>query len=147
MTPQQLAKPGTEHAHQVALMCWSNMREQRGRWPFLKYLHAIPNGGDRAPAVASRLKAEGVKAGVSDLFLPVPLMNHDGVCTSCGFYLEMKKPGRENETRGGCSIEQAEWLNAMKQMNYRVAVCYGWEDAASTLAEYCKAVSAGALQV
>lgn len=42
-------------------------------------IFAIPNGGARHPAVAAKLKAEGVKAGVPDLFLPVARHGYHGM--------------------------------------------------------------------
>ena len=92
MTPQQLAKPGTEHAHQVALFCWA--ASMLAIHPELRWMYAIPNGGDRNPIVAARLKAEGVKSGVSDICIPVAKHGYHG------FYIELKKPGgKESPTQ------------------------------------------------
>ena len=38
--------------------------------PACRWLHAIPNGGNRSAVTGARLKAEGVKRGIPDLFLP-----------------------------------------------------------------------------
>ena len=92
MNPADLAKPGTEHAHQVALFCW--LASQTANHPQLKWVYAIPNGGERNPIVASRLKAEGVKSGVSDICLPFSKQGYHG------FYIEMKKPkGKESPSQ------------------------------------------------
>ena len=67
MTPEQLAAPGTEHAHQVALFCW--LATMLPRYPEVKWIYAIPNGGKRDPITANKLKSEGVKSnsnGVPD---------------------------------------------------------------------------------
>ena len=68
------------------------------------YLFAIPNGGKRNIVEASRLKAEGVRAGVSDLFLAVPVgMDH-------GLFLEAKtKTGSltENQRQFHIAVEEA----------------------------------------
>ena len=85
MSPEAYAKSGTEHAHQVALFMW--MSQHLEIYPKLKWAYATPNGGERNPIVASRLKAEGVKAGVSDILLPFRSKGYSG------FYIEMKKPG------------------------------------------------------
>ena len=50
-------------------------------------LFAIPNGGARNKATAGELKAEGVLAGVADLFLARPGLNKHG------HFIEMKIPG------------------------------------------------------
>ena len=59
-----------EAEHQAALFRWASLVSLR--LPELRLLFAVPNGGHRHRAVAARLKDEGVKAGVPDLFLPVP---------------------------------------------------------------------------
>ena len=38
--------------------------------PKLRWMFAIPNGGYRDVREATRLKKQGVKSGVSDMFLP-----------------------------------------------------------------------------
>ena len=70
ITPEYLAQSGTEHGHQAALMCWCT--DHVGTYSELDLLFAIPNGGLRNRATAARLRAEGVKRGVSDLFLRWP---------------------------------------------------------------------------
>ena len=59
----------SEHAEQVALFKWAEFAA--ARWPELTLMHAIPNGGHRNKITAARLKAEGVRAGVPDICLPV----------------------------------------------------------------------------
>ncbi len=122
MTPEQLAKPGTEHAHQCALMCWCALNFKT--WPLLKLLFAIPNGGERNPIVASRLKAEGVKSGVPDLFLPVARHGYHGL------FVEMKKP------KGTIGHNQPAWEEALKTQGYAHLYAYGWEQAAAAIQWY-----------
>lgn len=61
--------------------------------PELRWLHAIPNGGSRgststdAARVGARMRAEGVRKGVADIFLPVKCGQF------CGLYIELKKFG------------------------------------------------------
>jgi len=119
MTPEQLAKAGTEHAHQCALMCWAANNFET--WPKLKKLFAIPNGGERNPIVASRLKAAGVKSGVPDLMLPVARHGFHGL------FIEMKKP------KGTIGPNQPAWEQALKEEGYAHLYAYGWEQAASAL--------------
>ena len=73
----------TEHDEQVALLKFCNLNQVK--YPELALLYAIPNGGNRNIVTATKLKAEGVKAGVPDLCLPVPRGGYHGM------YLEMKK--------------------------------------------------------
>lgn len=120
MTPDQIAKAGTEHAHQCALMAWCAIEAQAE--PLLKLLFAIPNGGERNMIVASRLKAEGVKAGVPDLMLPVARHGLHGL------FIEMKKP-----EDGKVTDKQGQWHKDLVAQGYGVAVCFGWEEARETL--------------
>jgi len=130
MKPEDLAKPNTEHAHQVALFCWA--AQNREKHPELKWMFAIPNGGERNIAVASRLKAEGVRSGVSDIFLPCARgMNF-------GLFIEMKKPtDKEKKQRAGKeSDKQIEFGQHVSEQGYLYAVCYTWEEARRTIEWY-----------
>jgi len=71
-----------ESDHQIALFQWVSY--QLKRYPELELLYHIPNGGYRYKTTARRLKAEGVKAGVPDICLPVPRGGYHGL------YIEMK---------------------------------------------------------
>lgn len=115
-----LPKEGEE---QAALMSWAQM--QSWRWPELSLLFHIPNGGARSKSEAARFKAEGVKAGVPDLFLPVPRGEWHGL------FIELKR-----QAGGRLSDEQKEWIPALQAQGYRVEVCKGWEAAAELLKNY-----------
>jgi len=119
---EYLASTVTEHGEQVALMEWVALQE--GRYPVLKWLHAIPNGGLRGFKVAQALKAEGVKPGVSDLCLPFPAGTYHGM------YLEMKKPG------GKLSKEQKEFLEFVKDAGFYTGVAYGYDEAVQHIEYY-----------
>lgn len=124
MTPEQLAKSGSEHAHQTALFAWAAILANTGRWE-LSLLFAIPNGGLRDKITAAKLKAEGVKPGVSDLFLPVPRGKWHGL------FIEMKILGNEKPKPA-----QVQFMNDMKKMGYGACVCVGWLQAATTILAY-----------
>lgn len=138
MTPEQLAKPGSEAAHQMALFCWAALPEQQKRYPELKWLHHIPNGGSRGDTERSRkieggkLKAQGVKKGVLDLMLPV---QRGGFC---GLYIEMKKPEQRTAKNGGLSDDQLEFGNFVITQGYKCVACYSWIEAANELEIYLK---------
>lgn len=129
MTPEQIAAPGSEHAHQCALFQWVAITG-RLLYADLDLLHAIPNGGDREAHVGSSMKAEGVKKGVPDLHHPVPA----GPFAS--LWIEMKKPGRERERDGGLSKEQKIWCTRLIGLRHCVCVCYSWYAAAATIERY-----------
>ena len=58
----------TEEQEQTVVMHWAAMAA--GRWPELRMLFHIPNGGKRTKTEAARFRAAGVRSGVPDLFLP-----------------------------------------------------------------------------
>lgn len=121
--PANSAKSGSEHGEQVAVMVWC--QQNRDLEPLLEWLFAIPNGGERNPATAGRLKAEGVKSGVPDLMLPVPRRNY------AGLFIEMKKHD------GKLSKDQKDkWIPFLQGQFYCVTVCYGWEQAVDALKWY-----------
>lgn len=126
ITPEQIAKAGTEHAHQAALFAWCAV----SGIPELKWFHAIPNGGERNAIVAARMKAEGVRTGIFDTFLPVTSAQY------AGLYIEMKKPGREREKNGGLSDDQVLFRAWAVRQSYSTAVCYTWEQARDVIIGY-----------
>ena len=80
----------SEDTEQMSVMDWA--RWNQNAHPELELLHHCPNGGSRNKAEAVKLKQMGVKAGIPDLCLPVPM----GVYS--GLYIEMKyDTGRQPE--------------------------------------------------
>ena len=137
MSPDQLAVNGTEAGHQTALFCWAALNMER--FPELRWLHHIPNGGSRgsnkrhAQIVGGQLKAQGVKSGVSDICLPVKR----GVWS--GLYIELKKLSEKPvkaASRGGVSDDQREFGLFVQSQGFGFAVCYGWNEAAQTIESY-----------
>ena len=122
----------TEHQEQCAVIQWANYYE--AKWPELRLLFAIPNGGARHIVTARKLKTEGVKAGVPDLFLPVPKF-HSGrgvnnIVPSYGLFIEMKvKPNKPSK-------EQIMWIDLLNKQGYRVEVCYSADEAIEVLRGY-----------
>lgn len=127
----------SEHSEQVALFNWAKMNEHLH--PELKLLFAIPNGGHRHKGTARKLKAEGVKSGVPDVFLPIPTIRSNKVTDKFGvmgihhgLWIEMKY-GRNKATKN-----QSWWLEALEKQGYKTAVCYGFEEAKETILDYLK---------
>jgi hypothetical protein len=89
------------------------------------FLFAIPNGGLRNKTIAGQLKAEGVKAGVPDLFLSLPSGKYHGL------YIEMKR--REG---GTVSREQKKMLERLSSAGYMTVVAKGADEALSAVKEY-----------
>ena len=137
LSVEKLASPTTEHASQVALMQKIATSVKDGEnYHLLRLIFAIPNGGERDRAVAGRLKAEGVKSGVSDLFLPVPVWSIDGF--KCGLFLELKRPDSIGKSAGKPSEQQIAFLQEMHKRGYSVTVRWGWEDAWDALTQYIR---------
>lgn len=113
----------SEHDTQTALFQWSAVA-QKWRYPALRWMYAIPNGGQRHKAVAAKLKAEGVKAGVLDVHLPVPI----GICA--GLWLEIKY-GKNKLTEA-----QKEWAEGLSELGHRVVVCYTVDQAIESIERY-----------
>lgn len=129
MTPEYLAKGGTEHDHQVALFQWIALDGKR--WlPKMAMCFAVPNGGGRTMSVGAMMKAEGVKRGVPDICLPTPCGQYHGL------WIELKKPGLHTKKDGGRSEEQKDWHRRLIAERYAVVLCFGWVDAAWTLINY-----------
>lgn len=90
-----------------------------------RLLFAIPNGGERNIIVAARMKAEGVRAGVPDMFLayPTPFAH--------GLFIELKK------TKGGrVSDAQKSFISELTEQGYRATVCKGAEEAINEIKRY-----------
>lgn len=113
-----------EHQEQVALIDMANAHQNLE--PRLKWLFAIPNGGKRGKAEAGKLKAEGVKKGVADLLLPSP----DPTTGAAGLFIEMKYDKNKP------SPDQIEFLDDMRTVGYKVAVCWSMGAAWNAICEY-----------
>jgi hypothetical protein len=133
IAPEQLAASGTEDGHQAALFCWSALNV--GKYPQLKWLHSIPNGGSRHIAEATKMVAGGLRSGVLDIFLPLPIHTKYGG-QYAGAYIEMKVEKRRKEKNGGLTDEQIEFIEYCNKMSYYVKVCYSWIEARDCLIKY-----------
>lgn len=108
--------------NQTALFAWAE--RNLDKYPDLKWMYAIPNGGHRHVSVAVKLKAEGVKAGVPDVCLPAARRGCHGL------YLEMKV-GDNKPTVG-----QEAYIDYLKSAGYCVHVCYSAVDARKAIEWY-----------
>lgn len=91
-----------------------------------------PNGGHRHAAVAAKLKAMGVKPGIPDLQLPVPVPGY------AGGWWELKV-GRNKPTD-----EQLRWHETLRGLGHYVAVHWEWTEAAADILRY---LAIGQIQV
>jgi hypothetical protein len=86
----------------------------------------VPNGRGRSKMEAGKLKAEGVKRGVLDVWLPVRRRCHSGLV------IEVKAPGERNHT----SPEQRWWIDFLERQGFMVAVYDNWRKAWNHLMAY-----------
>ena len=114
----------SEDAEQEAVMEWAAWSPIRKA---LKWLHHTPNGGHRSGSEAARFKRLGVKAGVSDLFLPHPVPPYHGL------WIEMKR-----RHGGVLSDKQAEFLRDMANEGYAKAVAKGADEAIEAIEKYVR---------
>lgn len=153
ITPDILAKTGSEHGIQAAVFAWANVARLIGfdaawQWaetgepfvvkanpdkpqvPELKWLHAVPNGGSRGDNEQSRkirgatMKAEGVRDGVADMFWPIARWPYHGL------YIEMKTP------TGAIRDSQKEFRTFTLAQGYAFSFERAWRDAARLIQSY-----------
>lgn len=82
----------------------------KARYPILKWMTHVPNGGKRSKGEGGKLKALGVKPGYPDLTLPRKHKQWTGLA------IELKSP------TGRVTPEQQEWLDAFEEDGYLVGV-------------------------
>ena len=114
----------TEAAEQTWLFHWASDMA-RLKWPELDLMYHVPNGGSRNRVEAARLKAQGVKAGIPDICLPVARGGYHGL------YIEMKR-----QHGGVLSDDQKDKIPRLKEQGYRVEVCKGFQKAADVIEAY-----------
>jgi len=109
-----------EHNLQAACVRWFRYEYPK----FKMLLYAIPNGGKRNIKTAQYLKAEGVVAGVADLFLSIPSGGF------CGLYIEMKtETGRQTE-------KQKEFEKEVKAAGYDYIIVRTFEGFQTAINNY-----------
>lgn len=122
--PSRARKSEAEGEEQAVLV-----KQFRARHPIegLLLIH-IPNGGSRKNAFEGwRLKEQGVRAGVSDLFLPVARGGHFGL------WIEFKAAPPND---AAVSDSQRDWVAQMQAQGYVAVVCLGVTAALAALTSY-----------
>ena len=94
--------------------------------PELQMIFAVPNGGQRQIGVALKMKREGVKPGIPDLFLPIPKKNYHGL------FIEMKRRGKT----GTLSPQQKDVITGLVIQGYCVVVAKGYHNAIRSVVAY-----------
>lgn len=101
----------SESEEQIGFLGWFE-----GAFSGVRIFH-IPNGGHRAISVGKKMKAEGVKAGVPDLYIP-----------AWKIWIEMKR-----QKGGKVSAEQQEWIDYLTSIGDTVILARGARDASAQL--------------
>lgn len=113
-----------ERREQVALFRWAAMHAHQ--YPELRLMFAVPNGmAARSPITVRKMKAEGLRPGVPDIWLPVASAGCHGLA------IELKVPPND------LTDEQAWWAGELRQRGWRVeAPCWGFEHARAVIGMY-----------
>lgn len=110
----------SEHDEQAVVVRWFDLA-----FPQLEgLLFAIPNAGKRSRIMGARMKAEGMRAGVSDLMLPVARHGFHGL------FIEMKVG------KNPLTVDQAKWLERVGEQGYMAVCCRGADAAMDTIKSY-----------
>lgn len=115
-----------EGPEQAALFEWA------AYYPQLKWLHSSLNGahlhGNKVQRAKqwAKLKKQGAKKGVLDVFLPMVTAEYPGL------YIEMKR----SDGKGSMTTEQLEFKEYAEQQGYKVVVCLGTRAAINAIKEY-----------
>jgi len=119
----KIKRDDPEHRLQVAFFQYLNIAYPEVN----EHAFAIPNGGARNKTVATKLKAEGVKKGIPDIFIAIPFNDFHGL------FIELKiKPN-------GPTAEQKDWIAKLKAQGYDCHVCYTLDEAIDCVKAYFKA--------
>lgn len=112
----------SERDEQIAVFSWAE--RVKGRWPELALMFHVPNERKCTPQQGALLKAQGVKAGVPDIWLPVARGGYNGLV------IELKY-GKNRPTP-----TQRQWLDALAAQGWFAAVCWKFEDAVKIITAY-----------
>ena len=94
----------------------------------LQNVFAIPNAAKRTPRQGRWMKSEGLKPGVPDIIVAIPVGEKHGL------FIEMKRA----KPKGRLTPGQKDWLERLSKAGYDCAVAYGCDHAITLLNEYLK---------
>ncbi|UCP00086.1 VRR-NUC domain-containing protein [Metapseudomonas lalkuanensis] len=112
-----------EGSEQATLFKWLQLAHPKAA----RLAYHVPNGGHRVKAVASKLKAQGVKAGVSDIVLPMARGGYFGL------YIEFKATPPNDAV---VSDSQQAFLMGVELEGYMALVCRGINEAMDVINGY-----------
>ena len=112
----------SERKQQQALVEWCGY--QTRKYPELRLLFHIPNGGARSSKAGALMKKMGARAGVPDLCLPIMRGGHGAL------WIEMKDDG------GRLRKSQKAWRDRLQEAGHAYAVCRSWIEAKEVIEDY-----------
>jgi len=112
-----------EHTEQKLFFQWC--LRHADEYEGLHRIFAIPNGGNIDAVRGRRLKEEGLRAGVPDMFLPHPIAPFGGL------FIELK-------VRGGGIVSDAQkaWISELTCAGYQCVVAKGFPEAKQAVENY-----------
>ena len=109
----------TEHDLQVSCLRWLRFAHP------MVLCYAIPNGGYRTASNAKTLRAEGLRAGIPDLHIPIASKGYHSL------YIEMK-----NGKAGRLSEHQKEMHERLRDYGNKVVVCKTFDEFRREINDY-----------
>lgn len=126
--PKVVRKPPRylEAQYQASVVLWARARfeEDPNHFHDLDLLHCSLSGVPMTPAQAKRAKAQGMRPGIPDLCLPVPVGPYHGL------YIEMKTED------GRLSEDQKDVTERLALNGYKVVVAYNPCEAKEAIRRY-----------
>lgn len=109
----------TESQEQIAIVKYCDLKK-------IKIFH-IPNGSYKSLTARIKSKQEGLRAGVPDLMIPIPISKYHGL------FIELK---RRDKNKSKVSENQKKWINDLNNLGYLALVCYGANEAIKSIEDY-----------
>lgn len=132
--PTQIPMRRHEQQLQIAILKWWSMAHRGLGVADERVLFHVPNGGKRSRVEGAIFKAMGVRAGIPDLLLLVPLRSTESQSNyaACGLAIELKAPGRKSAT----TDSQDEMHQLFCAAGWYVCVCDSFDSAITNITNY-----------
>lgn len=135
-----------EYEEQIKVVNWWYNLKQMKVIPAHYHLVYTDTSASRTPAQRDRYAKMGGRAGVLDLFIPVPKIV-SGLIVPLSFntpsqtiynslWIEMKAPDRINEKDGGMSKEQVKFASDVLKSGNLAIVCHTAKQAQDEISKY-----------
>jgi hypothetical protein len=112
--------------HQIQSAFFKIVAMQERVYPMLKIMFAVPNAAKRSMALASMLKAEGMRSGVPDVMFPYNNGKYNGLA------LEFKS------AKGKPTENQLLWIASLQKYGWDCYIVNNSESAWNYVLDYIK---------